>query len=72
MVNKFVAISLGALIALAPVATMAQTDTTAPAAKSTSTGSHRAHHRRQHNMSKERARAGAHHVHKKMTSAPKS
>jgi hypothetical protein len=82
MINKYVAMGLGALIALAPVAALAQasTDTTAPAASMASptkahTGSHRRHQRRKGNTAAHRARASAHHVHKKMTApaeAPKS
>jgi len=86
MINKYVAMGLGALIALAPVAAVAQeqvaqaaTDTNAPAAApAKSTGSHRAHHRRKGHTAGHRARASAHHVHKKMTTpaapaeAPKS
>jgi hypothetical protein len=85
MVNKFVAIGLGAVIALAPLAAVAQTeqlaqaapaatDQTAPAAKPmakpASTGSHRRHLRRKGNTAGERARASAHHMHK-MRTAPK-
>jgi hypothetical protein len=85
MINKYVAMGLGALIALAPVAALAQeqvaqaaTDTTAPsmAAKTTGhTGSHRGHQRRKGNTSAHRARASAHHVHamhKAPAEAPKS
>jgi hypothetical protein len=88
MINKYVAMGLGALIALAPVAAIAQeqvaqaaTDTTpaaAPAAAPAHTGSHRRHIRRKGNTAAERARASAHHMHKKRTApaapaeAPKS
>ena len=83
MINKYVAIGLGALIALAPVAAVAQeqvaqaaTDTTAaPMAKPMHTGSHRSHMRRKGNTAAERARASAHHMHKMRTApaaAPKS
>ena len=69
MTNRFAAIGLGALIALAPLATLAQT---APAAPSGShmaapSGSHMNQMRHRRNMSKEHARAGAHH---KMSTAP--
>lgn len=82
MVNKFLAIGLGAVIALAPLAAVAQTeqlaqaapaatDTTAakPMAKPAHTGSHRGHIRRKGNTAGERARASAHHMHK-MRMAP--
>jgi hypothetical protein len=88
MINKYVAMGLGALIALAPVAALAQeqvaqaaTDTTAPSMAAPTkghTGSHRAHQRRKGNTAAHRARASAHHVSKKMTApaapaeAPKS
>ena len=83
MINKYVAMGLGALIALAPVAALAQeqvaqasTDSTSMAAPTKShTGSHRGHVRRKGNTAGHRARASAHHVHKKMTApaeAPKS
>jgi hypothetical protein len=67
MINKYVAMGLGALIALAPVAALAPTKG--------HTGSHRGHHRRKGQTAQHRARASAHHVHKKMTApaaAPKS
>jgi hypothetical protein len=88
MINKFVAIGLGAVIALVPVAALAQEqvaqaapaatpDTTmaSPAAKHT--GSHRGHVRRKGNTAGHRARASAHHMHKMRTApaapaAPKS
>ena len=76
MLNKFVAIGLGAVIALAPLAAVAQTeqlaqaapaatDTTAakPMAKPAHMGSHRSDVRRKGNTAGERARAGAHHMH---------
>jgi hypothetical protein len=80
MINKYVAMGLGALIALAPVAVLpqaaqAQTDTAAPMAKPMHTGSHRSHVRRKGNTAAERARASAHHMHKMRTApaaAPKS
>jgi hypothetical protein len=82
MINKYVAMGLGALIALAPLAVLpqaaqAQTDTTtaAPMAAPAPTGSHRRHVRRKGNTSKDRARASAHHIHKLRTApaeAPKS
>ena len=84
MINKYVAMGLGALIALAPVAAIAQeqvaqaaSDTTKSMAPSTKghTGSHRGHQRRKGHTAGHRARASAHHVHKKMTApaeAPKS
>jgi hypothetical protein len=85
MINKYVAMGLGALIALAPVAVLpqaaqAQTDTTAaaPMAKPAHTGSHRSHVRRKGHTAAHRARASAHHMHKMRTApaapaeAPKS
>jgi hypothetical protein len=82
MINKYVAMGLGALIVLAPVAAMAQeqvaqaTDTTmAPMAKPAHTGSHRGHVRRKGHTAGDRARASAHHIHKMRTApaeAPKS
>ena len=83
MINKYVAMGLGAFIALAPVAALAQeqvaqatTDTTAaaPMAKPAHTGSHRSHVRRKGNTAAHRARASAHHMHHMRTApaAPKS
>ena len=76
MTNRFAAIGLGALIALAPLATLAQTAPTAPAATEAKpmaapAGSHRSQMRHRSNMSREHARAGAHHMHK-MGTAPAS
>ena len=78
MTNKFAAIGLGTLIALAPLATLAQTAPTAPAATGAQpmaapSGSHRSQMRHRSNMSRQHARAGAHHMHKMGTtaSAPK-
>ena len=69
MLNKLVAMGLGAVIALAPVAVIeaqAQASTpdtsmASPAAKHT--GSHRGHIRRKGNTAGHRARASAHHMH---------
>jgi hypothetical protein len=85
MINKYLAMGLGALIALAPVATMAQvqvaqatTDQPAAApATATHTGTHRGHQRRKGRTAHHRARASAEHMRKKMTTpaapeAPKS
>jgi hypothetical protein len=80
MINKYVAMGLGALIALAPVASVqvaqAATDSTSMAAPATGhTGSHRGHMRRKGNTAGHRARASAHHMHKMSTApaeAPKS
>jgi len=81
MLNKFVAIGLGAVIALAPLAAVAQTEQLAqaapapdtsmakPMATPAHTGSHRRHIRRKGNMAGDRARASAHHKHK-MKMAP--
>ena len=75
MLNKFVAIGLGAVIALAPLAAVAQTEQLAqaapapdasmakPMAKPAHTGSHRGHIRRKGNTAGHRARASAHHMH---------
>ena len=79
MTSKFAAIGLGALIALAPLATLAQTAPTAPAATEAKpmaapSGPHKSQMRHTSNMSKQHARAGAHHMHKMGTtpaSAPK-
>jgi hypothetical protein len=79
MINKYLAMGLGALIALAPLATVqvaqAATDSTSMASPTKGhTGSHRGHVRRKGNTAAHRARASAHHVHKKVTApeAPKS
>jgi hypothetical protein len=81
MINKYVAMGLGALIAVAPLAVLpqaaqAQTDTAAaPAAAPAHTGSHRRHIRRKGHTSAERARASAHHMHHMRTApatAPKT
>jgi hypothetical protein len=78
MINKYVAMGLGALIALAPVAALAQeqiaqatpdTTTAAPMAKPAHTGSHRGHVRRKGHTAAHRARASAHHM-DKMRTAP--
>jgi hypothetical protein len=73
MINKYLAMGLGALIAIAPVAALAQADTTM--AKPAHTGSHKSHMRHKASMSKHHARSSAHHMHKKKTApaeAPKS
>ena len=86
MINKYVAMGFGALLALAPVAALAQeqvaqatTDTSTSMAPSTMghTGSHRGHVRRKGHTAGHRARASAHHMHKMKTApaateAPKS
>jgi hypothetical protein len=80
MINKYVAMGLGALIALAPLATVqvaqAATDSTSMASPTMGhTGSHRGHVRRKGNTAAHRARASAHHMSKKMSApaeAPKS
>jgi hypothetical protein len=87
MIDKYLAIGLGALIALAPVAAVAQvqvaqatTDqgTSMAAPTQGHTGSHRGHRRRKSRTAGHRARASAHHMHKKRTApaapaeAPKS
>jgi hypothetical protein len=84
MVIRFAAIGLGAVIALSPLAAMAQADGTqpmqvaqaAPAANSAHAGgggSHRRHLRHRANAHKEQARAGAEHMRQmRMGTAPKS
>ena len=87
MVNTFIAISVGALVALSPVAAMAQSEgpappiqvaQAAPAASGTAHaaggGSHRRHLRHSGSTHKERARAGAEHMRQMRTApvAPKS
>jgi hypothetical protein len=85
MINKYVAMGLGAFIALAPVAAVAQeqvaqADTTTAAPMATpaphaTRGSHRRHTRRQARTAAHHARASAHHMHKMSTApaeAPKS
>ena len=80
MINKYVAMGLGALIALAPLAVLPQaaqaaTDTTMASPATGHTGSHRGHVRRKGNTSADRARASAHHMHsmrKAPAAAPKS
>jgi len=79
MVNTFVAIGLGAVIALSPLVAMAQSDgpmqvaQAAPATPNSAHagggGSHRRHLRHSANMHKERARAGAEHM-RQMRMAP--
>jgi hypothetical protein len=79
MMDRFVAMSLGALVALSPLLAMAQSEapaepvqvaqastTAAPAAPR---GSHRRHLRNQGNLSRERARASAEHM-RQMRMAP--
>lgn len=70
MLNRIVMISLGAAIVLAPLTplapapALAQTDqSVAPAKPAPSTGPHRRHLRHQANVSRERARASAKHMH---------
>jgi hypothetical protein len=82
MVNTFVAIGFGALVALSPLAAIAQTDgaaqpmqvaQAAPATPNSAHagggGSHRRHLRHNANTHKERARAGAEHM-RQMRMAP--
>jgi hypothetical protein len=80
MVNTFVAIGLGTVIALSPLAAIAQTDgqpmqvaQAAPATPNSAHagggGSHRRHLRHNANTHKERARAGAEHM-RQMRMAP--
>jgi hypothetical protein len=80
MINKYVAMGLGALIALAPVVAsvevaQAAADTSMASPAKGHTGSHRGHVRRKGNTAAHRARASAHHVHsmhKAPAEAPKS
>ena len=79
MVNTFVAIGLGAVIALSPLAAMAQSDgpmqvaQAAPATPNSAHagggGSHGRHLRHSANTHKDRARAGAEHM-RQMRMAP--
>lgn len=84
--NRFVAISLGALLGLSPLAAMAQSDGSAqpmrlaqaaPAPSSAHAGgggSHSRHLRHSRSTHKDRARAGAEHMRQMRTApaAPKS
>lgn len=83
MLNRFAAIGLSAAIALSPLAAFAETDQqvaqAAPAAgaspSATPPGTHSSKMRHMSNMSKERARASAQHMHqmrqpKPATTAP--
>jgi hypothetical protein len=68
MINRYVAMGLGALIALAPVAALAQEQVAQASTSMASptmhhTGSHRGHQRRKGNTAADRARASAHHMH---------
>jgi hypothetical protein len=70
MVNRLAAIGLGAVIALSPIAAIAQTTNSAHAGGG---GSHSRHLRHSANSHKERARAGAEHMHHMRTgAAPKT
>ena len=77
MLNKIAAIGFGATIALSPLAAIAQTDQSAPAATGQSmaapSGSHKSQMRHRSSRSNQRARASAHHMHKMRTTpaAPK-
>ena len=72
MKNSFVAIGLGAVIALAPLAALAQSAT--GTAHAGGGGSYRSHMRHSGNMSRERARASAEHMRtmRHAPAAPKS
>ena len=84
MMNTFAAIAVGALMALSPLAALAQTDGQAPiqmaqaapaatSAHAAGGGSHRSHLRHSGNTHKERARAGAEHMRQmRMGTAPKT
>jgi hypothetical protein len=79
MMNRFVVISFGALVALSPLPAMAQSEAPAQpvqvaqasttAAPTAPRGSHGRHLRNQGNLSKERARASAEHM-RQMRMAP--
>ncbi len=69
MVKRFAAIGLAAIIALSPLAALAETDQLAQAAPAAGaapapapTGSYKSQMRHRSNMSKQRARAGAQHM----------
>ena len=65
MLKTIALIGLGTAIAFTPLPTIAQTDQSAAPAASTATaptGSHKSQMRHRSNMSKERARASAHHM----------
>jgi hypothetical protein len=67
MLNRFAAIGLGAVVALTPLAALAQTDQAAPAAGAPSatsapSGSYKSQMRHRANTHKERARASADHM----------
>jgi hypothetical protein len=78
MLKTIALIGLGAAVAFTSIPAMAQTDQSAPAASAPAakapTGSHRSQMRHRANMSKERARASAHHMrhmqHKPAKSTP--
>jgi hypothetical protein len=80
MVIKFAAMSLAALVAVAPLAAVAQTEQLAQAAPAAApaaapSGTHKSQMRHRSNRSKVHTRAGAHHMHKMRTApaeAPKS
>jgi hypothetical protein len=83
MIKKLTAIGLGAVVTLAPLAALAQTEgqpvqvaqAAAPAnsGHAAGGGSHRRHLRHSANTHKERARAGAEHMRQmRMGTAPKS
>ena len=64
MLKMIALIGVGTAIAFTPLPTIAQTAPAASAAAATAPmGSHKSQMRHQANMSKERARASAHHMH---------
>jgi hypothetical protein len=71
MLKTIALIGVGAAIAFTPLPTIAQTDQSAAPAASAPAGSHKSQMRHRANMSKERARASAHHMHKP-ASTPKT
>ena len=82
MLNKIALLGVGAVLALAPLSALAQTDqSTAPAAPGASatraaapSGTHRSQMRHRNNISRERARASAEHMRhmNKSATPPKS
>jgi hypothetical protein len=74
MLKTIALMGLGAAVAFTSLPAMAQTDQSAPAASSPAakapTGSHRSQMRHRANMSRERARASAHHMRQPAKTTP--